>query len=163
MKPPGAAAPLDSQHQGAPGHVRSVCRSCQLSSRLAQGAETAPVEATPGVTASLISPKESAEHAVGQAFGVGLSLQNQTDAVVIQPINAETVQMTATLAGREPVRVPIQWSVTEVALSPGMLSAALGSIALDSTGSWVLSLPVLPVSAAEAGAPEVSEVTTVVK
>ncbi|MDG1478581.1 MAG: hypothetical protein P8R54_03275 [Myxococcota bacterium] len=121
------------------------------------------MEATPGVTASLISPKESAEHAVGQAFGVGLLLQNQTDAVVIQPINAETVQMTATLAGREPVRVPIQWSVTEVALSPGMLSAALGSIGLDSTGSWVLSLPVLPVSAAEAGAPEVSEVTTVVK
>ncbi len=68
--------------------------------------------------------------------------------------------MTATLAGREPVRVPTQWSVTEVALSPGMLSAALGSIALDAPGSWVLSRSVLPGSAAEAGAPEV---TTVVK
>jgi len=48
------------------------------------------------------------------------------------------------------------WPVTEVALSPGMLSAALGSIVLDAPGSWALSLSVLPGSAAEAGAPEVT-------
>ena len=50
---------------------------------LAQSTESTPVESTPGVTGSLISPKAEEAHVVRQAFGVGLSIQNKTDATVL--------------------------------------------------------------------------------